>query len=564
MILENPIESAWNKFEGLERVLLGQPLDMIAFDKDLAKRSIPFSDVNASDLITNAVKDVVCYVEKQKTWYVWNGIVHTPLDNASSVMDLVERFAHLMDDVTDFVKEWYAAAIRADIAANGNNSPSAKRLQDELHKSMFFKAQNYCDRLHNQAGQLSLFTMVTRKLTVDATHFEEDSQYLVFENGVLDVKALRTGGGWQIHKHSETRHVTRYFKAEYKGANTPQSLDWEHNFLNKSLPDPEVQRFLQKIIGCAFMGQPKLKVIPNLSGPKNSGKSLIVSVFNRLGGGGAGYSGMPSPAALLQDGDFSARDELRGRRFIAITEPDPDKKLDAEFVKQVSGGDQMSTRQLYGAYTSWMPECVMFIASNQPVRFNTWDDALLDRVALINFPNEFHPKEDGGSSEYWIDPGLEDRIVNDHASAVLKWVIEGMIMYLNEGLVQPKSVKSNRESAREESTQTYRWLKEWIDQGRIIELSEDEITSAGLKASSFVEYPAMYKLFKHVSEEGGERAISMRRFGQDLEKKYGKRVRSGVDRVPRLIWGENAFNDIPIYIIPESQQKSPGGFISRM
>lgn len=527
----------WGECEDWWKGLLGQKADFTTFDKDKAKESIPYSDVDAAELIATRLKHRISYIAAFETWYVWDGRIHRPLQTEAPIIMLVKRFAREYRKALEFVDSWYETEAQA--AEARGDTRGAEALRKDYKQGRFRQHRMYRDSLHSARSNRALVSQMRFEFDTDTDYFSQDQRWFVFENGVIDLEDVRKHGTIrEILKHSPERRVTRYFKAKRLG-----DFDWDNlkdstwvKFMESSVPDAEARVFLQKIVGCTFMAEPKLKVIPNLSGPRNSGKSLFISLLHRLSGGGSSYSDVPTPAALMKrDGTNFEQDKLRGRRFIGITEPNPHDQLDEGFVKAVSGGDYVQTRGLHKSSTGWYPQCVMFIASNDPVRFNTRDEALLQRVALIDFPNEFKsPTPEDPDPSYRLDPTLEDTIMAEGES-VLLWVIQGMLLYLRDGLVQPESVKSNRHDTKYSSSASLRWVKEFIDEEYIIEIPEDDRDKYEKK--DWLDAKFAWDAYLQWANESNERfKLNKSTFYADLDSAYGKRVMSdGARRIPGLI-----------------------------
>lgn len=532
--ITDPMHLVWQECSDWWIELIGQAANVATFDKEIAKNSLPYSDVDAAEWIAERLRHRISYIDAFDTWYVWDGRVHRPLENDSFMIMLVKRFAREYRDALTFVQEVYETEVSALLAA-GNNATSqpVKDLRADYKQGRFREHRTYRTGLHSARANRSLLSQMRSEFNVPTNYFDDDREWLVLENVVINLGELRrdkTITKW--YEHSPERKVTRYFKAKYD--NTATAPVWTH-YLETSIPDPEVRAFLQKVTACAFMAEPKLKVIPNLSGPANSGKSVFLDIFCALSRGGSGYASEPPATALMHvNGQNFEQDKLRGKRFVGVSEPNPNDKLDEGFVKKVSGGDWTETRTLHKASTGWVPQCVMFIASNDPVRFNTRDDALLNRVALVDFPNHFIRKEEAKDGDLVAIEGLEQMLL-DEASGILNWLVVGMLMYLREGLTQPAAVKQNRTEMRTTSSTALRWVQDMKDDELLFEIEQDRRPEFTL--AQWMSFPDAWESYQKWAFNSNEKfTLTKHNFGRDLDQAFGKRVRSnGALRIPGLV-----------------------------
>lgn len=514
--------------------LLGQPPVLATFDPLLAAASIPRSDVGASRIVQAKFDMMLTFVDKTEEWHMWDGRVHAPLESPATVKLLIAAFADALRDALDFVESFYEMQAQTILAAGGQNAQKdAQKRRDEYRKTVFLEHRHYRDRLYSSQGINGMFAALQTECTIESGYYNNDRQWLVVRNGVIDLHTIRDLGENEfptLLPHDPTRPVTRYFDADYDlGATSPAWL----SFLSRSLPDPDTRRFLMKASGAAFMAVEKLKVIPNLQGPKDSGKSVFTDVLRVLGGG---YSCEPTPTALLKvTGTNFEQDALRNKRFVTISEPDEKIPLDDGFVKRVSGGDWTETRTLHAKSSGWYPQCVMMIASNHVVKFNTRDDALLDRVALVKFPIQFLPG-DHVPENLRFDPDLKDKLFAER-SGILNWIIWGMKFFIAEGMESTNAIIENRREMQAAGSTALQWVHEMEEEGWIQVI--DQTDAAHTPKSHFIQVVDAYAHYQLWCVQAGEKyPLTRKFFSKDVQSRYGQAVQSGGYRFPRLLWTE--------------------------
>jgi phage/plasmid-associated DNA primase len=177
----------------------------------------------------------------------------------------------------------------------------------------------------------------------------------------------------------------------------------------------------------------------------------------------------------------------------------------------------------------------MFIASNHVVKFNTRDDALLNRVSLVKFPIQFLPG-DHVPEEYRRDDGLKDKLL-DERSGILNWIIWGMKYFLTEGIEATQAIIDNRREIQAAGSTALQWIAEMVEEGWLLVLDESEASATA--KSHFIGVNEAYVQYQVWAAQAGERRPLTRKFfSKDIQNRYGEAIHSGVTRLPRLVWTE--------------------------
>ena len=308
-----------------------------------------------------------------------------------------------------------------------------------------------------------------------------------------------------------------------------EAPNWER-FLETSIPDEEVRAFLQRLVGAAFLAESKVKAIPNLQGPKDCGKTIFVNTLEKLAGG---YGVQPSPDALMlskSGGTNFEQDTLRGARFVGISEPNPNSRLDDTFCKQVTGGDEVRTRTLNQKSAPWLPQCVIFIASNEPVNFTTSDNAFVERLCLVQFPHRFYDVAELPEGDWHVKDYDLERKLAEEFEGIFLWVIRGMWEYLVNGIGKPESVKMAGQQFVTDNSGPLSWLDDKIREG-LIHIEPDP------GSRPMTDYATLNNLHAEYAQEmqsNYDKPLGKHAFSRHLAARYGKE-RSGAIRFPGVI-----------------------------
>lgn len=199
-------------------------------------------------------------------------------------------------------------------------------------------------------------------------------------------------------------------------------------FLDKFLPDPELRRFTQKVLGYSLVDGNPEKIVVFLWGPSNTGKTTILEACGAALGdyGGTidanalfGKSNRSGPAPELIDSFF--------RRFVFMSEVGDTHVLSANAIKQATGNDTQKNRLLFSnEMISGSPKFTPYISTNTVPEVKGSDKALARRLVVIPFLSENEPSKVKWEEDVRNNPEIQ--------LAVLAWLLEGCQMYLKEGL----------------------------------------------------------------------------------------------------------------------------------
>lgn len=507
--------------------LIGQAPRVEGFDYDKAAEALPRTEATASAAIANKLKDLLSYTEKDNRWYLWDERIHTPCDGEIVALQVAKIFYEALCDALEFIQDaCYSNADQMAISGVPDADKKAQAIRDAYDKFIFPKHRAFRDRMAESSGISALIKMLRIDCVVPGDYYENDQRWFVMRNKVLDLDALRDFSSgklqWVFEDHNPSRPVTKYFDADWE--NVLGTNDW-FTFLSRSIPDEASRNYLQRVVGAAFMGTSKLKCVINLQGPPDSGKSLFGGTLYKLGKAGAGYATMPDSKLITKvNGQNFEQDSSRGRRFIVISEPSSSEKIDDDFIKQYTGDEWIETRTLNVKSSGHTPQGVIFVLSNDRLKINTRDTAIVDRVQTIAFPIHFEQEIPGIShvpEERRMIDGLGDRLMEDRA-AILQWIVYGMGHFVKEGakLRPPESVKQQAGDAVADASQALRWLGEYVEEGLLeIDFSEE--------AKYYLPVNEAYSRYKMWAVFAGEnRPLSKKLFEKDIENRYGTKVRA--------------------------------------
>ena len=127
---------------------------------------------------------------------------------------------------------------------------------------------------------------------------------------------------------------------------------------------------------------------------------------------------------------------LQNIRCGIINELEEDEKLDTTNVKLIASGDSISAR---GAYEkkqiSFKPVAKVILCSNELPKFDTSDQAMLDRIVYIPFNARFVDTVPKCENEYKADKVFADSFLSgDRLNEFFSWMVQGAKLFYAEGM----------------------------------------------------------------------------------------------------------------------------------
>jgi len=203
-----------------------------------------------------------------------------------------------------------------------------------------------------------------------------------------------------------------------------------------------------------------------LHGTGANGKSTFIETILYLLGE---YARPTEFRTFLTKESESVRNDLAalvGIRFVSAVEVGEGKQLDEAVIKQVTGGDTITTRFLFKEFFDFKPRFKLWLAANSKPEIRGVDEAIWRRVLLIPFEVTI-PKEDR-------DHALGSRL-KDEGPGILAWAVEGLRAWQKDGLKPPEKIIAATEEYREEQDFLGPFLDEKFEKGENLFVSSAEL-----------------------------------------------------------------------------------------
>ena len=188
--------------------------------------------------------------------------------------------------------------------------------------------------------------------------------------------------------------------------------------------------------------------------------------------------------------------------MVTCTELSTSSKLDDAFIKQISGGDALSARAVYGDQVTFEPEGTLWISTNSVPQVASEDDAMWRRLRVLPFDAVF-----SGEAR---DPDLEVKL---HAElpGILNWVLKGAMSYAEHGkLPECTVVRDIERRLRKEADPVLSWL----------------VACTKKSASSKARSGTAYESYVRFMRREDRKPLSTSQFRAKLENKGIQHVRA--------------------------------------
>lgn len=266
-----------------------------------------------------------------------------------------------------------------------------------------------------------------------AADFDADSELLSVANGTIN---LRTG---ELRPHSPTDMITRRLDVAYRPE--AKAERWLQ-FLTEIFPNhPELPAYMCRLVGYGITGSTAEECFVFLHGDGKNGKSKFLGALIDTFKGvtkSTEFSTFESRVGVGQASPEVAA--LRGARLVTASETEKYSRLAEGLIKQLTGGDPVTCRMLYGAPFTYVPSFLLLVAGNYRPAILSQDYGIWRRVKLVPFEASFRGAK--------ADLNLASRLRAER-EGILAWAVRGAMEWYAQGLQEPESIATATQDYRE-------------------------------------------------------------------------------------------------------------------
>ena len=327
-----------------------------------------------------------------------------------------------------------------DVKRHCNDPVEAARLDNAIidFNSKQKAILNIMKILRSNTGQRGI--MAQAKLEFYDQRFLEElnkNVYLMgFKNGVYDFAAN------QFREGRPDDYITLSTNNAYYPDNTIKNSALIRSeiidFMKQLFPDHALCEYMWEHMSSVLIGINHNQTFNIYTGAGSNGKSKLVDLMSLLLGD---YKGVV-PASLLTQkrmdiGKASPEIfQLIGRRYAVIQEPSKGDTINEGTMKEITGGDALQGRALYGDTVTFTPQFKLVVCTNNLMEIKSNDDGTWRRIRVCPFKSKFVCDADYDSSNrfhFKINMKINDRF-KEWLPVLMNMLIERV--HKNKSIVQ--------------------------------------------------------------------------------------------------------------------------------
>lgn len=322
------------------------------------------------------------------------------------------------------------------------------------------------------AGKLNVIAALAKsfgEIAVPPDAFDADRMAINMMNGTLRFvrpavkrsaeersagKSEWKTGPWSVklHPHDRADLITKMAPVKFSRQAKCPGYD---AFIAKVQPDEADRRFIHQWGGLSLTGDISEQKLAFFYGGGNNGKGTWVETVAAIAGD---YAGSIPIESFLDHGQGKRRGDqaspdiarLPGVRLLRVSEPEKGASLNEGMVKMVTGGDPVDARHLNKGLFTFLPSFKMTISGNHKPKIKDTSNGIWRRMQLVPWAVTIPDDE--------VDRKLGDRMRGAEASGIFNRLLDGLLDWLEHGLIQPESVRKATRAYRDDSDDLGRFL----------------------------------------------------------------------------------------------------------
>lgn len=369
-----------------------------------------WSELSMTELFVDCYKENARYCPEAKSWYTYNGSIWIKDTQALLVMDKLQEFVKLLNI--------YASDL------------------DDSEQIDLIKYKTFTTKLLDRRVRERMLKDASNLTSISLSDFDKNPYLINCENGTYDLD------NDSFHFHTYEDYITLKTNCIYiiPTAEINYSFDRWNQFIQEIMNNnKDKAAYLQRALGYSLLGENTEECMFVAWGKttRNGKGTLFNTILHLLGDYATSVSSSlicKSKAIKNANQATPALAALRGRRFIVMSEVNKDTEFDEEIIKEFTGNDAISGRELYGTLFTFVLQGTFWLMCNDLPK--TVDMGLIasDRLKIIEFDKHF----DSSDRDTTLKAQFQEKIAK---AVIFKWLIDGYKMYKKEKLNDPKEVK---------------------------------------------------------------------------------------------------------------------------
>lgn len=356
----------------------------------------------------------ICTNAKANTWYRFDGTRWEEEDNATELKK--ELHTTVSEQFKKALERYRAMLIEDEKKAQAGDKSVSESCSDKS-EYMSDKISDIMQKLGGRRYQENIVVLMQQYLL--DTKFEErlDSNInlLAFTNGVYD---LEVGRFRQATPDDYLSISVGYTYLDYIDPDLTRKVKdyWEKMHPNKDQRDYLLKTLSRQLYGDS--GRELFHIHAGKGGSASNGKTTMWQLLETILGEYVRKTQVSILTAKSREEASRPQPEYaywRGRRMLYVTEPEQAECMHSGIVKDLTGGEKITFRQLYSnKYVTFKPQFKWHMMCNDPPKLDGTDDGMKRRMRKIDFISKFVDAEEVNEEEhkYQIDHSLFKELQN--------------------------------------------------------------------------------------------------------------------------------------------------------
>ena len=422
-----------------------------------------WDEAGMADLFSECYQNDTRYCPEAKSWYTYDGGRWQKDVGSLLVSSKIKEFVRLM--------ALYCGEI-----------PDEEKRKQYMGFVSKMGDRRFRDRMMKDAAD---------SMTIAAAEFDTHPYLINCKNGTYDLETMT------FREHDWKDFLTMQTNFEY----TMQEVTcprWEQFIKEVTQDNKDKADYLQRALGYSILGTGKEECMFILHGKTTrNGKSTMLDAIQHLLGD---YSTV-APVELICRNERQKNAEaanpvlarLKGKRMVTMSESDTAGKLDEATIKQYTGGEDITARELYQSAITFKPQFTMWLSCNDLPAVKDKSLFASDRVRVIEFNRHFSDEEQ--------DKGLKDYFETPEAmKGIFTWLVAGYFKYRRFGLRMCDDMKKVIKQYEKDNDLVLQFLEEKCE-------GPDE---------GYTKAKTLYDNYKIWCKSNGYYVCSMKKFNAEL------------------------------------------------
>ena len=453
----------------------------------------------------------VCVSPKNRKWYRFNGNHWEVSDQGICIRRILST--EVAGEYLRCANEYNQKIMQLNASDNDSESGNdniVKALEEKVKSAnkiaSCLKTTSFKDNVVKECSELFLDTKFYDKL-------DNNLMLMGVQNGVLDLERREFREG-RPDDYICKKCDVNYIETDMADPEFREKINLVERFFQQILPIESVRKYLLLRFASCLTGHDDEK-FPILTGTGGNGKTILLEFLQSIFGE---YSCTVSTTIFTQrSGSSSAASpeiaRIRGVRLISAEETEEGSSLNVAKMKELTGGNKITTRKLFEDIEEFKPQAHWFLVCNNLPKITSDDGGTWRRVRVVHFPSSF--VEDPSDPMYEGTPYVFQR--DEHVGEKLYECREAFFSYLFShyysefkrlgAIREPSEVMMTTNSYRQENDHFFQYIKD-----RIIKSS-----------NSVVKISELHHVFRfwHKETSAETKLASQKELKVYFEKKFG-------------------------------------------